>query len=173
MIYVLGVTHHVEQYKHIGNDAAAVQSLQKYVRAFCIEKSVQLLAEEWSDDAVEYWGVDSTYSEDIAADLGIEYLPCDANIAAREKLGIKSREAIAQDLGIEFSAIQPNSEEAVEVNAAASEGDRKREQFWLKRIIEHGLANKTTILVCGYRHVDRFIEHVEDGGYRATRITIQ
>ena len=75
MIYVLGVTHHVEQYRHIGNDAAAVERLQKYVRAFCIEKSVQLLAEEWSDDAMEYCRVDSTYSEDIAADLGIETFP--------------------------------------------------------------------------------------------------
>ena len=74
---------------------------------------------------------------------------------------------------MEFSTLQQNSEEAVEVNAAASEGDRKREQYWLKRIIERGLANKITLLVCGYMHVDRFIEHVEGSGYQATRITIQ
>jgi len=173
MIYVLGLNHHLEQFRHVGNDPKAVARLQNYVRVFCTEKSIQLIAEEWSDDATKYWEVESTYCEDVATDLGIAYLPCDPNLTERARLGIRSRQEIAEELGIEFAMVHFYPEDEELVNAAAGGEDIKRERHWLEKLIEPAVASERILLLCGYEHVERFITLAQREGYQATRIAVQ
>lgn len=173
MIYVLGLNHYVEQFRHVGNDPQAVARLQNFVRSFCTEKSIQLIAEEWSDDATTYQKVDSTYCEDVATDLRIAYLPCDPNWAERARLGIKSRQEIAEELGIESATVPLHPKDEELVNAAARGEDIKREQHWLEKLTERSVANEHTLLLCGYQHVERFVALAEREGYQATRIAVQ
>ncbi|MGA3037399.1 MAG: hypothetical protein ABSE64_07910 [Vulcanimicrobiaceae bacterium] len=173
MMYVLGLNHFSEQFPHPNNDGRAIERLQKFVRAFCIERAIQVLAEEWSDDAMQLWSVNSTYSEDVAADLGIAYLRCDANLTERAKLQIKSRQTIAEELGIEFGFTQLTLEETTLINVEAEESDVKREQYWLEKLIKHEAINKNILLLCGYKHVDRFVARVKREGYQAMAIAIQ
>ena len=173
MIYVLGLNHHVEQFRHVGNDPQAIARLQNFVRAFSTENSIQLIAEEWSNDATKYQKVETIYCEDVATDLGIAYLPCDPNWAERATLGIKSRQKIAEELGIEFATVHLLPEDEELVNAAAEGEDVKRERHWLGKLIERAVANEPTLLLCGYQHVERFVALAEREGYQATRIAIQ
>jgi hypothetical protein len=174
MIYVIGVGHYDEQFPHSHNVREKVERLQEFVPRFCKEKGIQLIAEEWCDDARRYQSIKTTYSEDIASDLGIEYLPCDPNIAERAKLQMKSREQIAQDLGIVFAFIQPGSKDEQRVNEtdAAKEADAKRERYWLERILARDGANKNTLLVCGHEHADSLVALAKSKGYEVARTPI-
>jgi hypothetical protein len=173
MFYVIGVDHKREQYPHSMNDKEKVERLQKTMRQLCQSKKIQLIAEEWCDDARSYWSVNRTYSEDIAIELAIEHLSCDPGQAERDKLQMRSREQIAQDLGINFVFIQENSDEEHRVNEAAKKIDEKRERYWLEKIIGRVGTNKNTLLVCGFGHSDSFIALAKSNGYEAEKIIIR
>jgi hypothetical protein len=172
MIYVLGVHHQEEQFPHPSNIRSRVDALKDFVRRVVDEHRVKLIAEEWCNDARLYQGVDRTYGEDIALEMGIAYFPCDPNLTERRKLNIKSREQISGELGICFALIQSGSEEEKRVSesADAKSADSKREKFWLEKIAERNWANENTLMICGYEHAESFTTFMQAVGYEAQNL---
>ena len=174
MIYVIGVDHNREQFPHDMNMQERVENFKNLVRKLCNENNIRVLAEEWCDDARSSSITGTTYSEVIAAELKIDYLPCDPNRVERAGLKIKGRDQIAQELGMSIQTIQENSEEERRINEteAAKEGDKRRERYWLARIIDHCGTEGNIVLICGFGHADDFVGLAESRGYEAMRVLI-
>jgi hypothetical protein len=174
MIYVIGVNHYEEQFPHEKNNIDKINRLQNFVRKVCKENNIQLIAEEWRDEVRELSVTGKTYIEELAPKIPITYFPCDLNMPERKALGIKSRPEIAQELGLNFPLILPDSKEEEMVNntAAAKAGDTKREEVWLERILARAGADKNVLLVCGYEHADSFVKLAKNNGHEAQRLYI-
>ena len=168
MIYILGVDHFKVQLPHQNNDKEKVTQFLEQVKNVCREKKVGLIAEEVSEDALVYQGIDGTHVAKIVPGLGIEYLLCDPGQADRCKLGIKSREQIALELSIPFPPATTAQEDRI--NQIAAEFDRWREKYWLDQIKSRNGANKVVLLICGFQHVDFFSEIARKGGYVVIKI---
>ncbi len=153
MIYILGVAHFKVQFPHKDNDLVEVDKYLSYLKKIIQEKKIQLVAEEISEDALCHWEINNTHARKIISTFRIEYLLCDPGFDERNKLGLQQREDIARNLGFSFPL---TTEQEIEINKIAKESDIKREKFWLNKIKEKG--DKTTLLICGYGHVDSIAE---------------
>lgn len=173
MIFVVGVHHKEVQYPNSGNERDKVERFCNFVRNFCREKNIQLIAEEWKDEVRDNSSTRRTYVEDIASELGIEYLPCEPSRPESERLGIKGRIRIAEELGTSAYLIMPGSEEERRVNELSVDDDKKREEYWLGQIANHGGTTKATLFVCGFEHPRTFIPLLKDRGHEAQRVTIE
>ncbi len=176
MIYVIGVDHFKEQMPHAMNDMGRVSHLQTFVRRFCREKDIQLIAEEWCEDARIKLSIKNTYPEALASELKIKHCPCDPGLAAREAMGFKDRGQIALEIGVPFPYTEDTPEEranAEKINVAARKFDEQREEYWLEEIIKNNGTDKNTLLVCGYGHADNFVAIAKKKGYEAVRVPIQ
>jgi hypothetical protein len=176
MIYIIRTDHYLEQFPHGDNIPDRVEKLKQLVEKVCKEKSIKLITEEWCNDARESSSTGRTYTEDLAKELGIEYIFIDPERSDRFALGIKIRSDIAKAHNIPY----PNSLNTPEENARlealinetddAKESDRKREEYWLNKIIGHSGIALSTLLICGYGHVDSFFSLLKDKGYQAEKI---
>jgi len=158
MIYILGVNHQLVQFQYRHNDRQKISEFIEKVKNICIDKNIGLIAEEFSNDALEYYGIDNTYVGNIVNELGVEYLLCDPGKDDRRILGIKQRGDIALELGILW--LTENQVEIDRINEAAAESDRKREKYWLDQIkikVKNNKQYKDVLLICGFNHVDYFI----------------
>jgi hypothetical protein len=171
MIYVIGVDHKREQRPNSLNDDQRVMHLQNSIRQLIRNDNIVLIAEEWSEEAKRAWSV-NTYAEDIAAEFGIEYLPCDPDSSERARLKMKSREQEAKDQGLNIFQIQENSDKERKVNEADAirEADAKREQYWLTTIVRKYPASGNVLLICGYGHADGFVKLAKQNDYEAIRL---
>jgi len=156
MIYILGVEHFTVQLPHQSNDLGKVAQFLEQVKNICREKSIKLIAEESSEDALTYQNISSTHVGGIVSELGIEYLLCDPGRDERNRIGVKQRDVIAAELLIPFPPTTPGQEN--KINKVAKESDRKREKYWLDQIKLRDGVNKEVLLICGFEHVDSFIE---------------
>jgi hypothetical protein len=175
MIYVIGVDHLKEQIPNAMNESEKVERLRTFVRKTCGEKNIQLIAEEWCEDARPRSLTRRTHTEAVASELGIKYSPCDPGIAERKAMGFKARDQIALEIGVPFPLTEDTLEEranAAKINAAARKYDEIREEYWLREIFKNGDASTPILLVCGYGHVDDFIKLAKNKGYEAEKIVI-
>ena len=157
MIYILGVEHFTVQLPNKINDATKVEKFIEQVKSICKEKKINLIAEESSKDALSYQNIDSTHIGKIVSELGVEYMLCDPGINERNRIGVKQRDIIASELSIPFPPITQIQED--KINELAKEFDRKREKYWLDQIkLRDIMNNKEILLICGFEHVDSFIE---------------
>lgn len=156
MIYVLGVEHFTVQLPHQNNDARKVAQFLERVKSICKEKGIKLIAEESSEDALSYQNINSTHVGGIVSELGIEYFLCDPGLAERNRIGVKQRDKIAEELSTPFPPTTPEQENRI--NEVAKESDRKREKYWLDQIKLRDGLNKEVLLICGFEHTDYFIE---------------
>jgi hypothetical protein len=170
MIYVIGVHHQEEQFPHYMNKSAEIAKLKAVIRELHKKQNLALIAEEWSEDIRRYQSVTTTHSEDVARELGIPHLSCDPDLAERNRLGFKSREEIANELGFDFHFIMPGTDEERRVNERAEEFDKIREPYWLDQIVGSGYGYKDILLVCGYEHTESFIALAKSKGYEATKV---
>ncbi len=156
MIYVLGVEHFTVQLPHLNNDAEKVSRFLEQINSICREKGVKLIAAESSEDAIKYQNINSTHVGGIVSELGIEYFLCDPGLVERNRIGVKQRDKIAEELSIPFPPTTPEQENRI--NEVAKESDRKREKYWLDQIKLRDGVNKEVLLICGFEHTDYFIE---------------
>ncbi len=156
MIYILGVEHFTVQLPHQNNDISKVAQFLERVKNICMEKKIGLIAEESSNDALSYQNIESTHVGGIVSELGIEYMLCDPGITERNRIGVKQRDKIAEDLSIPFPPTTPEQEN--KINEIAAESDRKREKYWLNQIKLRNGIQKEVLLICGFEHLDYFIE---------------
>ncbi|HUX35552.1 MAG TPA: hypothetical protein VMV71_00800 [Candidatus Paceibacterota bacterium] len=178
MIYVIKIDHYLEQFPHGDNVPDRVGKLKQLVKKVCKEKSIKLITEEWCNDARESSLTGRTYTEDLAKELGVEYLFIDPERSERLALGIKIRSDIAKAHNIPYPNRLNTPEENARLEALINEtddakgSDKKREEYWLNKIIGHNGIAMSTLLVCGYGHIDSFIALLRSKGYSATEIPI-
>lgn len=168
MIYVLGVEHFTVQLPHQNNDTGKVAQFLERVKNICREKRIGLIAEESSEDVLSYQNINSTHVGGIVSELKVEYLLCDPGLVERDRIGIKQRDKIAEELSIPFPPTTPAQENSI--NGAAAESDRKREKYWLDQIKLRSTTNKEVLLICGFEHADYFIEIAKKEGWVAQKI---
>lgn len=168
MIYVLGVEHFTVQLPHQNNDTGKVAEFLERVKSICREKVIKLIAEETSEDALSYQNISSTHVGGIVSELGIEYLLCDPGRDERNRIGVKQRDKIAEELSISFPPTTPEQENRI--NEVAKESDRKREKYWLDQIKLRDGVNKEVLLICGFEHIDYFIETAKKENYAVQKI---
>lgn len=168
MIYVLGVEHFTVQLPHQSNDVGKVTQFLEQVKNICREKIIELIAEECSEDSLLYQNINSTHVGGIISELGIEYLLCDPGQAERNRIGIKQRDKIAEELSIPFPPITLEQEN--KINEVAAESDRKREKYWLDKIRLQSGGKKEVLLICGFEHADHFIKMAGEESCAAQKI---
>ncbi len=168
MIYVLGVEHFTVQLPHQNNDAGKVAQFLEQVKNICREKKINLIAEESSEDALLYQNISSTHVGEIVFELGIEYFLCDPGLAERNRIGIKQRDKIAEELSIPFPPT--TTEQENRINQVAAESDRKREKYWLDQIKLRNGVRKEALLICGFEHANYFIEIAKKEGWAVQKI---
>jgi hypothetical protein len=156
MIYIIGVEHFTVQLPNETNDKGKVAQFLDHVRNICRERSITLIAEESSNDSLVYQQIDATHVGKIVPELNIEYFLCDPGLVERKRIGIKQRQTIATELSIPFPPATKDQEDKINEIAAAS--DRIREKYWLDEIKSRNGMNRETLLICGFEHVDSFIE---------------
>ncbi len=156
MIYILGVDHFKVQLPNENNDNEKVFQFLQQVKNICREKKIELIAEESSEDGLLSHQIDFTHAGTIAPELKVEYFLCDPGLAERNRIGVKQRDKIAEELSIPFPPTTPEQENRI--NEVAAESDRKREKYWLYQIKLRGGVNKEVLLICGFEHADYFNE---------------
>ncbi len=168
-IHVVGIDHLV-QYRNGIVPAAVLAEFEEFISRCAGMYSAGLIAEEFSSDALELYGVDESTARSVAKSIGIHHLYCDPDAGERARLGIPCfadlRELAARILGVPRNGPQdPHS--VKKVAGAASDLDRSfwaiRERFWLRRL--SGCGPTVALFICGHEHVSRFAELATEGGY--------
>lgn len=144
MIYLLAVSHDFQS----GRDKILSSRLEKFVKNFVAEKSINVIAEEWSKDASRMNGFNTSVLENLALSLSIKYEGCDPTREERRKYGY------------DFNVRKPALDESVNyvsrlINWQKKKNniDHKRELFWLKKLEPLNPNQKNILFVCGAMHL--------------------
>jgi len=113
--------------------------------------SIDLIAEELSEDAIALWRASGSAARNVASRLSITHLFCDPSIEERKSLGILMPKEIAAMQG--FGQFWTSHQDAVIIAE-----ERKmwpiRESFWLERL--RTLSFNECVFILGTEHVDSF-----------------
>ena len=150
LLYLIGVNHAV-QFKDAQTQmlpAWEPESVRKTREAFKAHVAemidtldIEILAEEFSEEAKTRWRVSESVLERLAKTKGIEHRFCDPDTKEREALGIED----------------PDSKH----------GRAQREQVWLSRIADCKL--RRVLFVCGDEHYADFAQLLESNGFNVQR----
>jgi len=155
MIFLVG-THHERQHNGLGSlTNNANKDFIEYIKKVAIQKQIDLIAEEFSEEALKKSKASESTLKIIAENLGINHLFCDPNEQERQKLGIPA----STDLRQRLKLLKPLTIADIRANERKLEEERKkyhgiREKFWLKKIIGSSATN--IIFVCGIDHLPSF-----------------
>jgi hypothetical protein len=84
MVFLLGVDHQVQQ----NRKNPLTPYFIEYAESVCQKQQIQLIAEEFSKEALKLSRVKTTTVFDLAARLGLPHLYCDPTTDERKRLGI-------------------------------------------------------------------------------------
>jgi hypothetical protein len=163
MIFIIGIKHDLHQTGPFG-DKQPLADFEELLGKVTKEEKIQLIAEEFSQDAARFWNIEKTPTQTFAEKLGVDYIHVDPGIKERKTLGIKSREETASELGIDIFNLAPGDLD--KINANSKSYDHLREEEWLRRLTPH--AGRQVVFVCGFEHTQSFFNLLIAKGYKAT-----
>lgn len=140
MLYLIPVNHGVQYYGGYGNDEDEQARFKKFLIGFVNKNEIDLIAEEFNEDAVEAWNADGATCEDVADECDVEHRFCDPGLEERKELRVA-----ADDMD--------------------GDGWDVREKYWFSQIKDELYDNETIVFVCGADHVDSFTQLLSDEGY--------
>ena len=140
MIYLVGCYHALQYNKALRlldmvKLTAAREQYASLIRTTISDKHISLLAEEFSESALEYLKAKS-YLQEVARQTGIEHRFCDPNEAERTQIGLPSPFADTPD------------DAQLRINHTI------REKYWLEKISDR--LDSPTIFICGSDHIAGF-----------------
>lgn len=153
MIYLIGVYHNIQ---HDGNGCADLSVRNKF-QVFLMGKvkkyDIVLLAEEFSEEALQEHNATAGTLKYGADRLNIKHLFCDPNKEERKIIGILCREKIKSALNIR-GGVHADSAEENRIKEKQKEYHPVREMFWFEKISNY--LDRNIIFVCGADHVRSF-----------------
>ncbi len=151
MIHLVGTYHELQ---HTGRPGGGPpdkvqegrRDLQAYLRELATRTNPKLIAEEFSQQALDGLNAKSTVKL-VADELGIEHRFCDPNTAERVKLGLP----------------HPFLDHCDESEKPRL--DRIREIYWLETLSD--MIDHDILFICGEKHVSSFARLLQNNGITA------
>lgn len=156
-IYLVGVNHAVQW----NRSSPATVDYMQYLETQIKNLNIDLVAEEFSEEAVKRNKVKRTTSDEVSKKLlRKNSFLCDPDEKTREKIGYPTKAQLRQKFGVK-SAIEGTKE-----NKARKEHERTfwfvKERYWLDRIKNF---SQKMIFVCGSEHIKSFSSLLKQQGY--------
>ena len=146
LVYLIGGNHAVQFESQTFGESVHKkrEAFKAHVAEVIDTLDLEILAEEFSEDAKKVWRVNETVLEHLAKTKSIDYRPCDPTSSEKEGRGIE---------------VDPRKE---------TDSDRdKRRRFWLSKIAD--CQDRRVLFVCGDKHYDSFAQLLETNGFNVQR----
>ena len=157
VLYLVG-TYHSNQ--PLGCTEGMYLEFKEYLPNLCDIESIDLLAEEFSEEALGLWKATTTVAQQLATERQITHIFCDPNTDQRRELGIPNDEELKSKLG--YGSIL-NLSQLKQISIEELSFWSIREEYWLNRVLEI-TANKC-LFVLGSGHVDSFSMLLTNRGF--------
>ena len=158
MVYLIGIDHGIQH--NLYDDSRDADAFRIYIKKLIKEKKIKIIAEESSQEYLKEKGITETIVQKVSKSFNIDFIFADPDRKERIKLGIKSRENIAKELGI----YRPNEDytemEKSKINIRSKNPDKLREEEWFNRI--KLFINKNILFICGSGHVENFCSLIKE-----------
>lgn len=152
---LIGTFHHV----HVRQDNSVqteMDGFEAIVRNAIRDHHPDVIVEEMSEEAMRFRNGTSTIPGELAIKFGLPHAMVDPSHAQRLKAGIETPR------DIEISAFIRGIPDDV-VAARLAEANRRRERYWLDRILE--IKAQRLLFVCGAAHVESFDALAREEGH--------
>ena len=162
MLNIVGTSHHYQfgAGTSFGDDYCTEENQSAFVdmlRILAVTLEAKILAEELNQQALEEVGKNTSVLQLVAKGLAIQHMFCDPDRGERVKLGIKSENEIR------ITAFPKRLSEAV-VKKLEAESIKRREQEWLRRLVE--AKSKNILFICGANHISTFVQLALGAGFK-------
>src|SRR3989344_6953486 len=150
MIYLIGINHAM-QYKNDKQHPEFLEFVKKTVR----EHNIEIIAEEWNQDADKLNGIEKSSLAELADKLQLPLLQTEAPVAIQEKVGIISINKIISlaKRGVhKLKSIEDLHRREEIKNQLKRKNTGPRENYWLSKLIPH--SKKSVLFVCGNDHIN-------------------
>ncbi|MBI3335067.1 MAG: hypothetical protein HY001_01035 [Candidatus Portnoybacteria bacterium] len=170
MVYLIGIKH---EFQHNGHGGINGHVREKFIS--CLENeikihSVFLVAEEFSEEALQKSDATISTLKHVADKLKINHFFCDPNTEERKIIGIPSREEIKNTLNIK-GPVYENSVDDNRIEEEQRKYHQIRENFWLEKIKIY--LKKPIIFLCGLDHLENFKLLLDNKGYETEVLVLQ
>ena len=127
LVLLVGVNH---AHQYVNHPESATAKFSCYLEKICRARSVDLIAEEMNEDALQVNRTDST-ARRLSCKLGTAHVLCDPNESERQALGIPSYEQLKQKHGFGKYLVD---EQIKTIEQAEQSFWPIREAEWLRRL---------------------------------------
>lgn len=111
------------------------------------------------EDALKWHKKGMSIPQRVAKELSLKHLFCDPNMKERTERGIFQENY----LRVKSFPNPPMPED--EIKRQLLEGDRRREQYWLERLLTEPEVEWPVLFICGACHVESFSRILENKGF--------
>ncbi|MFA4930941.1 MAG: hypothetical protein WC570_03710 [Patescibacteria group bacterium] len=158
IIYLLGI-HHLVQWN---NTLKITEEFIDFLTTKIGSLHVDLIAEEFSEEAKSRNNINQTTTEKVAEVLNIKHLLCDPSIVEREAIGYLTSQELREKFGSKSSF--EGTDEFIKRKKFEKEFMWPiREKYWLDKIKNKSFKN--IIFVCGCEHLESFKFMLEQNNY--------
>ena len=148
MLYIILLSHKFQWKRDLPKSSQFKNYLKEKIKTL----NIDLIAEEYSKEALAWVNEKTTIAQDIALEFNIVHKFCDPGKEARKRIGYISRAKIKQNLGfkepIEFDTPEDN-----EIMKEQRKFYHKRERYWLEQLTPY--IDKNILFLCGFDHIDK------------------
>jgi len=163
---LVGVDHTAQWNK----DSSESKILKSELTEIVKNHSIDLIAEEFSEEALAGNKVKKTVCQDVAKVFGINHKPCDLDSQERKKQNIPLRNEVKSRLNIK-GLVLANSQEDKLIEAELRKYDLIREKGWFNKIKNEVAQN--LVFVCGSSHLKGFRSILINNGYEVVMRNIE
>ena len=157
--YLVGTNHRNQLLGCKDGDGRSME-FKCYLSNLCDIESIDLLAEELSEEALKLLKATGSVVRQLATEHRIKHIFCDPNSDQRRELGIPKPEELKSKFGY-GRCLKPNQQAKMEAE------ERKywpiREDFWLDKV--SAITANKCLFVLGPDHVDSFSVLLSNRGF--------
>lgn len=149
-IYLVGVNHSCQSYR---NDKPESIRFLKYLKTIATSHAITCICEEFNEVAVKIQKGEGSTAKMVADDLKIKHIYCDPDCEERIRIGIKTVEDVAAELGIKSNDIGLTDNQE-RISAVQRLQYRQRETHWMNTINEKAFG--VVLFIVGSAHIFSF-----------------
>jgi len=147
-VHLIGVDHSVQWNRELNESREFIAFLEKQI----LQLNPSLIAEEFSEQALEWNNIEGTIARDVAVRNKVEHIFCDPSDKEREEIGYPTKKQLREKFGVRSSI--EGTEEHKKRKLHEITFWPLREGFWLDKIKKTKSAR--IIFVCGSDHLKSF-----------------